>query len=82
MSDDRTKKSQQHRKRIDVHHGYELSYWTKELGVPPDELKSVQKVGPRPRTTRTRTLNETQSCCRLGRPIGPNSPSASRASSF
>jgi hypothetical protein len=47
MSDDRTKKGQQDRSRIDVNEDYELRYWTKELGVTPDELKSaVQKVGP------------------------------------
>jgi hypothetical protein len=47
MSDNRTKKSQQDRNRIDVHEDYELRHWTKELGVTPDELKpAVQKVGP------------------------------------
>jgi hypothetical protein len=47
MSDDRTKKGPQDRSRINVNEDYELRYWTKELGVSPDELKSaVQKVGP------------------------------------
>jgi hypothetical protein len=53
MSDNRTKKSQQDRNRIDVHEDYELRYWTKELGVTPDELKSaVQKVGPNTKAVR------------------------------
>ena len=35
------------RSRIDVSEDDELRYWTKELGVSADELKSaVQKVGP------------------------------------
>jgi hypothetical protein len=34
------------RNTIDISDDTELSYWTKELGVNPDELKSaVQKVG-------------------------------------
>jgi hypothetical protein len=41
------------RNRIDVHEDYELRYWTKELGVSPDELKSaVQKVGPSAKAVR------------------------------
>jgi hypothetical protein len=53
MSDDRTKKGQQDRSRIDVNEDYELRYWTKELGVSPDVLKSaVQKVGPTAKAVR------------------------------
>ena len=34
------------RNTIDISDDTELSYWTKELGINPDELKSaVQKVG-------------------------------------
>jgi hypothetical protein len=45
MSDDRKKKGQPDRNRIDVNEGYELRYWTNELGVSPDELKSaVEKL--------------------------------------
>jgi hypothetical protein len=30
-----------------VHERWELDYWTKELGVTPDELKdAVKQVGP------------------------------------
>jgi hypothetical protein len=53
MSDDRNKRGQQDRNRIDVHEDYELRYWTNELGVSPDELKSaVQKVGPSAKAVR------------------------------
>ncbi|MDB5924884.1 MAG: hypothetical protein JWN13_3820 [Betaproteobacteria bacterium] len=53
MSDERRNKGQQDRNRIDVHEDYELRYWTKELGVSPDELKSaVQKVGPSAKAVR------------------------------
>ena len=46
MSDDRSKMGQQDRSRIDVNEDYELRYWTKELGVTPEELKSaVEKAG-------------------------------------
>jgi hypothetical protein len=32
--------------RIDVNEEYELHFWSKELGINPDELKAaVQKVG-------------------------------------
>ena len=53
MSDDRSKRGQQDRSRIDVNEDYELRYWSKELGVSPDELKSaVQKVGPSTKAVR------------------------------
>ncbi|MGZ4926420.1 MAG: DUF3606 domain-containing protein [Halobacteriota archaeon] len=53
MSDDKAKKGPEDRSRIDVNEDYELRYWTKELGVSPDELKSaVQKVGPSAKAVR------------------------------
>jgi hypothetical protein len=53
MSDDTTKKGQDDRNRINVNEDYELRYWTKELGVSPDKLKSaVQQVGPSAKAVR------------------------------
>ena len=47
MADNKQDRGPSDRNRIDVNEDYELSYWTKELGVSRDELKSaVQKVGP------------------------------------
>ena len=47
MSDDKSKRGQQDRNRIDVSEEHELRYWTEKFHVSPDELKSaVQKVGP------------------------------------
>jgi hypothetical protein len=48
MSDDRNRKGQQDRSRIDVSEDYELRYWTKELGVSPDQpwRKSGQALRP------------------------------------
>ena len=41
------------RHRIDLNEKYEVSYWSKELGVRADELKSaVQKAGPSVRAVR------------------------------
>jgi hypothetical protein len=53
MPDNKQDRGQQDRNRIDVHEDYELRYWTKELGVTSDELKSaVQKVGPSAKAVR------------------------------
>ena len=53
MADNKQDRGQQDRSRIDVNEDYELRYWTKELGVSPDELKSaVQKVGPSAKAVR------------------------------
>jgi hypothetical protein len=47
MSDDTSKRGPQDRNRIDVNEKWELQYWTKELGVDAETLKStVQRVGP------------------------------------
>ena len=47
MADDRTNASNKtDRARINVHEGYELSYWSKKLGVTRDMLReAVKKVG-------------------------------------
>lgn len=46
MSDDKTKKTQQDRSRIDFDEEHELEYWTKRLGVSKEELRdAVQRVG-------------------------------------
>ena len=53
MPDNTQERGQPDRSRIDVSEDYELRYWTKELGVSPDELKSaVQKVGPTAKAVR------------------------------
>jgi len=45
LTDDKTKIAQD-RRRIDVHQGYELDYWSHKFGVSKDELKAaLEKVG-------------------------------------
>ncbi len=47
MADDPTKRRPQDAKRINVNEGYELRYWTQELGVSEQKLReTVQRVGP------------------------------------
>jgi hypothetical protein len=47
MTDDKQKRGPADRSRIDVNETYELEYWTKSLGVSPQQLKdSVKRVGP------------------------------------
>ena len=47
MADDKSKRGQQDRSRINMHEDYEVRYWTKYLGVSRDELqRAVDKVGP------------------------------------
>ena len=51
--DDLKKKDAADRNRINMHEAWEVDYWTKELGVRPDEFKStVQKVGPSAKAVR------------------------------
>jgi hypothetical protein len=46
MPDDLSKRGGQDRDRINVHENYEVSYWTKKLGVSKEKLQeAVQKVG-------------------------------------
>jgi hypothetical protein len=46
MSDDKSNRGGQDRKRIDVNQDYELRDWSKKFGVTPDELKkAVAEVG-------------------------------------
>ena len=47
MSDDKTKTAPQDAARINVGEDYEVRYWTRELGVSEDILRTaVEKVGP------------------------------------
>jgi hypothetical protein len=47
MSDNLNNRGAQDRSRINVHESWEVTYWTKELGVTKEELeKAVQKAGP------------------------------------
>jgi hypothetical protein len=44
--DNRGKKGQPDRSRINLNEDYEVKYWTKHLGVSREELaKAVEKVG-------------------------------------
>ena len=53
MPDNKQDRGGRDRSRIDVSEDYELRYWTKELGVSPEELRSaVQKVGPSAKAVR------------------------------
>ena len=46
MSDDKTKRDRQDRRKINVHEKYELDYWSKKFRVTPDELRdAVKRVG-------------------------------------
>jgi len=46
MSDNLQDRGPQDRSRINVNEEWELRYWTKELGLSPDELrKAVQEAG-------------------------------------
>lgn len=47
MADDRSKVGKADRDRINIGEDYELSDWSKKLGVTPERLKTaVHKVGP------------------------------------
>ena len=46
MADDKAKRGQPDRSRINMSEDYEVRYWTKHLGVSRDELeKAINKVG-------------------------------------
>ena len=46
MSDNRTKRAQPDRSKINMHEEYEVKYWTHALGVSHEQLqKAVDKVG-------------------------------------
>jgi hypothetical protein len=44
MADDTAKRDYRDRDRINVHEDYELRYWTKELGVTPDESIRIATI--------------------------------------
>ncbi|RYX91818.1 MAG: DUF3606 domain-containing protein [Comamonadaceae bacterium] len=47
MTDDRTKRGGQDRKRIDASEGYEVQYWTRQLGCTEQQLRTaIAAVGP------------------------------------
>jgi Protein of unknown function (DUF3606) len=47
MADDRSKRGQPDRSRINMSEDYEVRYWAKHLGISRDELqRAVDKVGP------------------------------------
>jgi hypothetical protein len=47
MADDLNERGPQDRSRINVNEDYELRYWTKTLGVTPEQLRdAVNQVGP------------------------------------
>ncbi|MBS1625251.1 MAG: DUF3606 domain-containing protein [Bacteroidetes bacterium] len=47
MSDDKNKRGQQDRDRVNVNEAYELRYWEERFGVSAEELKkAVAEVGP------------------------------------
>jgi hypothetical protein len=46
MSNDVLKRGRPDRSRINMHEDYEVKYWSKHLGVTPEELRQlVDKVG-------------------------------------
>lgn len=47
MSDDKRNTGSPDRDRINVNEDYEVQYWSKELGVTPEQLReAVERVGP------------------------------------
>lgn len=47
MPDDKTKRQPQDGQRINIHEPYEVTDWSKRLGVTPEQLKqAVKDVGP------------------------------------
>lgn len=47
MSDDRTKRGGQDRTRINSSEGYEVQYWTRQLGCTEQQLRTaIAAVGP------------------------------------
>lgn len=47
MADDKTKKGQQDRNRINLSEPYEVDYWKKIFGVSEEKLReAVERVGP------------------------------------
>jgi hypothetical protein len=46
MADDKSKRGQQDRNRINLNEDYEVQYWCEKFGVSPEQLRqAVQKVG-------------------------------------
>jgi hypothetical protein len=46
MADNKTKRGQPDRSKINMHEDYEVKYWAKELGVTRDELQRIiDRVG-------------------------------------
>ncbi len=51
--DNRTKRDQRDRSKINMHEDFEVKYWTRELGVTREQLqKAVDKVGNSAATVR------------------------------
>jgi Protein of unknown function (DUF3606) len=49
MADDKSKRGQQDRNRINLNEDYEVQYWCEKFGVSPEQLRqAVQKVGSSP----------------------------------
>jgi Protein of unknown function (DUF3606) len=49
MPDDKTKRGQQDRNKININEDYEVRYWSSRFRVTPDQLRAaVQKVGNSP----------------------------------
>lgn len=49
MADDKSKRGQQDRSKINIHEQYEVQYWSKKYGVTPEELRdAVGKAGTSP----------------------------------
>jgi hypothetical protein len=62
MSDDKSKRGKQDRMRINIHEDFEVRYWSKELGITPDQLKElVQQLGASAETIRQAVKRKTKS---------------------
>jgi hypothetical protein len=62
MSDDRSKRGNQDRIRINIHKEFEVRYWSKELGITADQLREmVQQLGPSADTIRQAVKRKSKS---------------------
>jgi hypothetical protein len=62
MADDRSKRGKQDRIQINIHEEFEVRYWSKELGITPDQLKEmVQQLGTSAETIRGAVNRKTRS---------------------
>ena len=59
MPDNKSDRGEPDRSEINIHEPYEVEYWSKRLGVTPDELRTaVTHVGPSVRSVEREIKNK------------------------